>query len=87
MNTNKNRATAVGVLFILAAVTAIIGVFLYKPILNETDYIIKAAAKETQVLWGAFFEIILAFSVIGTSITLFPILKKHNEKLKKTMSV
>jgi hypothetical protein len=32
-------------------------------------------------LWGAFFEVILAFANIGTAITLFPILKKYNESM------
>jgi hypothetical protein len=69
------------VLFILAAVTAIIGLALYGPILHDPDYIIKGPSNEVQVIWGAFLEIILAFSVIGISITMFPILKKYNESI------
>jgi len=81
MNANKNNAITVGVLFILAAVTAIIGLLLYDPVLNDPHYIIKGAANHTQVLWGAFFEILLAFAVIGTSVTLFPILKEYNKSM------
>ena len=81
MNTSRKIAIIVGVLFILAAVTAIVGLVLYGPILNDPDYIIKGSANETQVIWGAFFEIIVALSLIGISITMFPILKKHNESL------
>ncbi len=81
MNSDKTTARIVGVLFILAAVTAIVGLILYGPILNAPDYIIRGSANETQVIWGAFLELILAFSIIGISIMMFPILKKHNESI------
>jgi hypothetical protein len=79
MNSNRDIAILVGVLYILAAVTAIIGFVLYQPILNDPDYIIKGSANETQVIWGAFSELILAVSVIGISILMFPIVNKENE--------
>ncbi len=80
---NKYRNTAIltGVLFIVAAIASITGLYLYTPILNDSDYIIKDAFQETQVLFGALFEIITAFAVIGTPIALFPILRKHNQSL------
>jgi hypothetical protein len=81
MNTNRKNAMIVGVLFILAAVTAIIGLALYGPILHDPDYVIKGSANETQVIWGALLETILAFSVVGISIMMYPILKKHNESM------
>jgi len=81
MNSNRDRANAAGILFIGAAVASIIGLLLYDPILNDPNYIIGGTANETFILWGAFFEIILAFSVIGTSVTLFPVLKEYNESM------
>jgi hypothetical protein len=58
-----------------------VGVVLYGSILSDPDYIIQGSASETGVFWGAFFEIIVAFSLIGISITMFPILKRYNESL------
>jgi Domain of unknown function (DUF4386) len=81
MKTNKNIATSAGILFILAAVAAIMGALLYNPILHDPDYIINGTAHETQILWGAFFEIITAFAVIGTPIALYPVLKKYNQSM------
>jgi hypothetical protein len=78
---NRKSATIVGVLFLLAAVTAIIGLALYGPILHDPDYVVQGSAHETPVIWGAFMEIILAFSVVGISIMMFPILKKYNERM------
>lgn len=81
MKTNKNSATSAGILFIIAAVAAIIGVLLYNPILHDPDYIIKGTGHETQIYWGAFFEILTAFAVIGTPIALYPVLKKINQSM------
>jgi hypothetical protein len=79
MNASRKSGIVVGVLFILAAITAVIGLVLYGPILHDPDYIIEGATNESQILWGAFLEIILAISVIGISVAMFPILKKHDE--------
>jgi hypothetical protein len=81
MKTHKKRATIAGLLFIIAAVTAIIGLLLYDPVLHNADYIIAESKNGIQIVWGAFFEILLTFSMIGTCITLFPMLKKYNESL------
>jgi hypothetical protein len=78
---NRNVAIVVGILFILREVTSITGLILYGPILNDPEYIINGAADEARVIWGAFFEVLLVFTQIGTAITLFPILKKYNESM------
>ena len=81
MKSNRSNAIAAGILFIIAAVAAMTGRILYGPILADPDYIIKGSAHEAQVLWGAFFEILTAFAVIGTPIALFPVLRKYNQSL------
>ena len=81
MNANRDIAIMVGVLYIVAAITAILGFALYQPILNDPEYIIKGSTNETQVVWGAFNELILAFSVIGISVMMYPIINKENESL------
>ncbi|HQW03225.1 MAG TPA: DUF4386 domain-containing protein [Saprospiraceae bacterium] len=81
MKSNRSNAIAAGILFIIAAVAAMTGRILYGPILADPDYIIKGTAHEAQVLWGAFFETLTAFAVIGTPIALFPVLRKYNQSL------
>lgn len=81
MKPTRTLATVVGSLFISAAVTSMIGLALYAPILHDPGYILTGGDRESQVIMGAFFEILLAFSVIGTSIAVFPVLKKQNESL------
>ncbi|WP_426448295.1 DUF4386 domain-containing protein [Paenibacillus sp. S-38] len=81
MNSNQRAAKLVGVLFILAAVTAVIGLVLYNPILQGPDYLIQGSRHEGQVILGAVMELILVVSAVGTATTMFPILRKHNETI------
>ncbi|MDQ0874516.1 hypothetical protein QFZ77_003175 [Paenibacillus sp. V4I3] len=81
MNTNKKSALIVGILFILAAVTAIIGLILYDPILNGPDYLMEGSKHANQVILGALMELMLVVSAVGTATTMFPILRKYNETI------
>lgn len=81
MNSNKKAAKIVGVLFILAALSAVIGLNLYDPILNGPDYLIKGSKHANQVILGAVMELILVVSAIGTATTMFPLLRKYNETI------
>lgn len=78
MSSNQKAAKIVGVLFLLAALSAVIGLLLYDPILNSSDYLIKGSENANQVTLGALLELILVVSVIGTATTMFPILRKYN---------
>jgi hypothetical protein len=81
MNSNKRAAIIVGVLFLLAAVTAVIGLILYNPILKDPDYLIQGSEHANQVILGALMELILVVSAVGTATTMFPILRKYNETI------
>lgn len=81
MKSNRNSATLAGIFYIIAAVAAMTGRILYGTILTDPEYIIKGTAHESQVLWGAFFEILTAFAVIGTPVALYPVLRKYNETM------
>jgi len=79
VKSTRRSAVVAGVFFIVAAVAAVIGLALEGPVLNDPRYIVAATGDDTRVILGAFFEVILAISVIGTAVTLFPIVKKQNE--------
>ena len=80
MNSTRTTAVVAGVFFIVAAVAAIIGFALEGPVLNDPRYIVGSGS-DARVILGGFFEVILALSVIGTSVTLFPIVKRQNEAI------
>jgi len=81
--THRKNAKITGVFFIAATLFAILGLKLYDPILQNTNYIAEAAGHSTQIILGAVSELILVCANIGTAIMLFPYLKKYNENLAR----
>ncbi|MGI8549685.1 MAG: DUF4386 domain-containing protein [Dehalococcoidia bacterium] len=78
MDASRKSALVAGVLFILTFITSIPELFLYHPVLKDAGYIVGAGA-DTRALWGAFLEVILAFSGIGTALALFSVLRREHE--------
>ena len=76
---HRTTARVVGVLFIVATVTAIIGGGLVMQSLDAPDYLVQVAAHEGQVVAGVVLEFILALSVIGIAALLLPVLRPHGE--------
>lgn len=82
MHTNRQAATFVGVMFILATVSAILGLFFfYPPILTDPNYLVNGAAHANQVILGALMELVLVVTAIGTAIGLFPVLRPYGERV------
>src|SRR5215475_14911526 len=79
MSSPRNMAVLGGAFFIIAAVAALAGLALYGPVLSDPRYVATASGGDTRVLAGAFSEVILAISVIGTAVTLFPVVRRQNE--------
>ena len=80
MDSTRNIARAVGVLFILTFITSIGAVIAYGPVLSDTNYITGAGA-DGRVFFGAFLELMLILTNIGCAVVLFPLLKRQNETL------
>jgi hypothetical protein len=79
MNADKKTGRIVGALYIIATVAGMVGVGAFSgPVLDAPDYLTGAAANDTQVILGAFFELIMAVAVAGIAIAVYPVLKKHN---------
>jgi hypothetical protein len=79
MSSTRTNAIVAGVFFIVAAVTAIAGLALYDPVLNDPSYIADASRSDTQVLAGALCEVLVVISVIGTGVALYPVVRRHGE--------
>jgi Domain of unknown function (DUF4386) len=75
---SRKIAIAAGAFYLISDVTSIVALILYGPILNNARYIVGSGS-DIQVLLGAFFEVILAFAVVGTAVTLFPVVRRQNE--------
>jgi hypothetical protein len=79
MSSTRTNAILAGIFFIVAAAAAIAGLALYDPVLNDASYITDASRSDTQVLVGAFCEVLVVISVIGTAVALYPVVRRHGE--------
>ena len=67
-----------GLWFIGTFVFSIPAVFLYDPVLNDTNYIFGGGL-DARISLGALLEIFLAICNIATAVVFFPVLKRVNE--------
>ena len=81
MNTHRKTGIIVGVLFLTATVTGMLGDSLVGSILNAPDYLMNVYPNRTQVVIAVLISFVLGLAVVGIAVLLFPILKKHNEPL------
>lgn len=81
--TSSDRTTAriVAVLFVVADVAAIVGGLLLAGPLTRSDALARIAASEGRVATGALLELVLALSVAGIGVLLFPVLRRRHEAL------
>jgi Domain of unknown function (DUF4386) len=78
MDPTRKTALLTGVFFIITFITSIPALALYGPVLNDHGYVLGPGA-DTRIAAGALLEVALAVAGIGSAVTIFPILKRHNE--------
>lgn len=78
MKSTRTTAAVAGAFFILAAAAAVVGLALYGSLLHDARYVIDGSA-DTQVRLGALMEVIVVIAVVGTAVTLYPIVRRQNE--------
>lgn len=81
MKQDQINAKILGILYILAAVTSIVAVVLYGPVLSESWRMTVAQGSETKVLIGVCNDLLLVVTAVGTAIMLFPYIRHWNEHL------
>src|SRR5919205_209788 len=78
MDTTRKLAIATGVCFLITHVTSVPAAFLYDSILNRSNYVLGSGS-DTQVVLGAFLEVLCALGIVGTSVSLFPVVRRWSE--------
>jgi len=81
MDSYRKTAIIVGVLFITATVTSILGGLLIASVIDSPDDLLNVSGNENQMIVGSLLVLVDAISVVFIAIMMFPILKKHNEGL------
>ena len=95
MNTTKANspkayrwtAVIVGILFITATGSYMLGSGNIDPILNTPDYLIEVSTNEGQVVVGTILEFVNHIAVVCIPFMMFPIFRKYNEALALGYSV
>lgn len=77
MMTTRNSARTAGVFYLITWITSILGLALYGPILNHSAYVFGSIS-QGHIKMGAFLEILAALANIGTSLALYPIVKRQS---------
>ncbi|WP_436492516.1 DUF4386 domain-containing protein [Actinokineospora sp. HUAS TT18] len=75
MTSPRTTATAAGVLYLLTHVTSIAALLLYGPLLDDPGH------TGAGIRLGALLEVVLMLTIVGTAITLYPVVRKQNEAL------
>jgi hypothetical protein len=78
MDALRKPGRIAGLWFIGTFVFSIPAVFLYDPVLNDTNYIFGGGL-DARISLGALLEIFLTISNIATAVVFFPVLKRVNE--------
>ena len=79
MTQDRRTAVTVGLLFLIAMVTSLVGGIWLESILAAPDYLVTVSENETQVLAGVLLELINAAAVLAIPVLLFPILRRRTE--------
>lgn len=78
MIAERKTAILAGTLYFLGILAGMLSVV---PTIDLPDYLVQLSAHVGQVASGAFFQFLMTAAYVGMAITLYPILKKHNESL------
>jgi hypothetical protein len=81
MNEDQKLARIFGVLFIVTFITSIAALALFQPVLDDPAGYIAGGGKDSQIYLGAFLELLLIISNVGTAVVLYPIARRQNEAL------
>jgi hypothetical protein len=81
MNTHRNIARTMGILYILGTISGILSRVVTGPILSSQDLLASVSAKGNQVTMGALFVLTMGLALAMVPIVGYPVLRKHNEIL------
>jgi hypothetical protein len=77
MDSRRKTALIAGVFYLITFIS-IPTLALYGPVKDDRDWILGSGG-HTAVLVGGLLEVIVALAGIGTAVTLYPVIKRHNE--------
>lgn len=82
MDSSRKIAITVGVLFIIATLSAVVQFPLIGSA-NAPDYLTQIAANEAQMVTALLLDVLMIAAVVAIPVVLFPILKQHSPVLAR----
>lgn len=80
MSPTRKTALIAGVAYIATFVFSIPVKFgLWAEVLDEPDFVLGAGSSG-PVLWGALFEVLLAFACVATAVSLYSVARRHSDR-------
>ena len=80
MAPERKAALIAGVCYLVTHVTSVAALVLYAPVLSGARYV-TGAGSDTRVLVGGWLEVVLILAIVGTAVSLFPVVRRHGEGL------
>ena len=74
---HRRTAVVAGALYLVTHVTSIAAVVLYGPVLDDP----LGGGSDSRVLVGGLCDVVLALAVVGTAVTLYPVMKAWGQGL------
>jgi hypothetical protein len=81
VSNDQKRARWFGVLYLITFLTSIPALLLFQPVLDDPVGYIAGAGHDKRVLFGAFLELLLIISNIGTAVVIVPIMWRRYKEL------
>ena len=80
MDPARRSAFFGGLFYLITFASSIPAVFLLRPVLNDSHYIISAGA-DTQVVWGTILDLVNALTAVGSAVALYPVMKRQSQSM------
>jgi hypothetical protein len=81
VTTDQKRARWFGVLYLITFATSIPALLLFQPVLDDPVGYIAGGGHDKRILFGAFLELLLIISNIGTAVVIVPIMWRRYREL------
>ena len=81
MSLDQKRARAFGVLYLITFITSIPALVLYEPALRHPVGFVANGGDVNKIYLGAFLELLLILSNLGTAVVIVPIMRRQLEDL------
>jgi hypothetical protein len=80
MDPARRSAFFGGLFYLITFASSIPAVFLLRPVINDSHYIISAGA-DTQVVWGTILDLVNALTAVGSAVALYPVMKRQSQSM------